>query len=156
LLEAIKISSSINNALAKLINASNLVARGHFNVKKIEMKSEDEFQTLANAFNDMISKITENFSEIGKQKRLFETMFNTIPDGVVITNTKRVIQLANKGMNSTFGYKPEELLGKSTKMLYADWNRYKNAEEVIFIENSEENGELYGDLSEKTYLRVNA
>jgi len=140
---SIKISSSINNALAKLINASNLVASGHFNVKKIEVKSEDEFQTLANAFNDMISKITENFSEIGKQKRLFETMFNTIPDGVVITDTERVIQLANKGMNSTFGYKPEELLGKSTKMLYADWSKYKKAGEVVFIENSEKNGELY-------------
>ncbi len=67
-------------------------------------------------------KKSEN--EIAKQRRLFETMFNTITDGVVITNTQREIQLANKGMESTFGYKPEELLGKSIKLLYADQSEY--------------------------------
>lgn len=74
--------------------------------------------------------------EMIKQRRLFETMFNTIPDGVVITDTERIIQLANCGMTSTFGYKPEDLLGKSTKILYADPNKYQKTGEALFGEKA--------------------
>lgn len=82
-------------------------------------------------------------NETNQQKRLFETMFNTIPDGVIITNTQREIQLANKGMESTFGYQLDELLGKSTIMLYADQNKYQEAGTAIFGRNAKKQGDLY-------------
>jgi PAS domain S-box-containing protein len=82
-------------------------------------------------------------NEIINQKRLFETMFNTIPDGVVITNTQREIQLANKGMESTFGYKPEDLIGKSTELLYADPSRYAAAGAGVFDRNVITSCDLY-------------
>ena len=81
--------------------------------------------------------------ELLKQKKLFETMFNTISDGVIITNTRREIQLANKGMESTFGYKPEELLGKSTEMIYADRDKYREAGTMVFGENAKKPGDIY-------------
>jgi PAS domain S-box-containing protein len=82
-------------------------------------------------------------NEIKKQKRLFETMFDTIPDGVVITNTQREILLANKGMETTFGYLPGDLVGKSTQMLYADTSRYNEAGASVFNNNAKRSGELY-------------
>ncbi len=82
-------------------------------------------------------------NEIRKQKRLFETMFNTIPDGVVITNTRREIQLANKGVETTFGYRPEDLLGKSTEMLYANQSKYREAGSAVFDKNAKKPGDLY-------------
>ena len=81
--------------------------------------------------------------EIIRQKLLFETMFHTIPDGVVITNTERRVQLANKGMESTFGYKPEDLLGKSTRMLYSDSDKFQETGEVVFIEKANKTEDLY-------------
>jgi len=81
--------------------------------------------------------------ELEKQKILFETMFNTVPDGVVITNTRREIQLANKGMESTFGYKPEELLGKPTKILYSDETKYIETGAAVFNRNAEKPDQLY-------------
>lgn len=81
--------------------------------------------------------------EMAKQKNLFETMFNTIPDGVVITNTRREIQLANKGMESTFGYKPEELLGKTTEELYADRGNYLQAGTAVFDKSAKDERDLY-------------
>lgn len=66
-----------------------------------------------------ISKIRKSEREAIKQKMLFETMFNAIDDGVVITDTNMNIQLANKGMHKTFGYNPEELIGKTTSFLHA-------------------------------------
>ena len=79
-----------------------------------------------------ITERKKSENEIIKQKRLFETMFNAIPDGVIITNTQREILLANKGMDCTFGYKPEDLLGKSTEMLYADRSKYVETGTSVF------------------------
>ena len=71
-------------------------------------------------------------NEIRAQKHLFETMFNTITDGVVISNTQREILLANKGMETTFGYTPEDLIGKTTKLLYTSQNEFKKTGTTVF------------------------
>ncbi|MFO7715151.1 PAS domain S-box protein [Desulfosarcina sp.] len=90
-----------------------------------------------------ITERKKSESELINQKRLFETMFNTIPDGVVITNTQREIQLANKGMGSTFGYKPEALLGKSTQILYASQSGYIETGTSVFENKSINPENLY-------------
>lgn len=79
-----------------------------------------------------ISKLKEMERKIAEQKHLFETMFHAIDDGIVITDTERHIQLANMGMKNTFGYQPEELLGKSTAMLYADDQEFLLTGKEIF------------------------
>ncbi|MEJ2154112.1 MAG: PAS domain S-box protein [Desulfobacteraceae bacterium] len=81
--------------------------------------------------------------ELQQQKRLFETMFNTITDGVVITNTQREIQLANKGMESTFGYKPRELVGKNARLLYAGPDQFHEAGEMVFGEDAKKPGDIF-------------
>lgn len=83
-------------------------------------------------------------NELRRQKLLFETMFNTIPDGVVITNVDREIQLVNKGMEVTFGYRPENLIGMKTEMLYSSTEKFKENGESLFGKNATpESGELY-------------
>ncbi len=94
----------------------------------------------------IIEDITERkqaVEELARQKKLFETMFNTIPDGVVITNTNREILLANKGMEYTFGYHPNDLLGKTTEMLYAHQNNYRHTGMVVFGEKAQKRGDHY-------------
>ena len=81
--------------------------------------------------------------EIARQKRLFETMFNTIPDGVVITNTEREIQLANTGMIATFGYTPDELVGRKTQILYSTADNFDKAGKQVFQKESKKLGDLY-------------
>lgn len=63
-------------------------------------------------------------NEVLRQKRLFETMFDAIRDGVVITDTQNGVVLANKGVLGTFGYIPEELIGKTITRLHAE-NRHE-------------------------------
>lgn len=67
-----------------------------------------------------IDKHKEMERKVTAQQRLFETMFNAIEDGIVITDTQQEIQLANDGMTQTFGYSRKELLGKSTEVLHAN------------------------------------
>ena len=70
--------------------------------------------------------------ELKNQKKLFESMFNTITDGVVITNVNREIIVANKGMKTTFGYEPNEMIGKSTKILYDSESSFNDTGGKVF------------------------
>lgn len=79
-----------------------------------------------------IGRLKRMEQKIATQQQLFETMFNTIEDGIIITNTKRQIELANDGMMKNFGYSSEELKGMSTEMLYADPKEYQQAGKSIF------------------------
>jgi PAS domain S-box-containing protein len=93
-----------------------------------------------------IEDITQRKQAEGKireQEQLFETMFNTITDAVVITNTKREIVLANKGVQSTFGYLPQEVIGKSTEIFYADHENFVNSGKKVFNENAPGNDKMY-------------
>ncbi|WP_163339784.1 PAS domain S-box protein [Desulfopila sp. IMCC35008] len=95
------------------------------------------------ALVDDITERKQAEEELSKQKKLFETMFNTIPSGVIITNTNREIQLANKGMESTFGYNPNELLGKTTEMFYANQDHYQHTGVVVFGKKAQKQGDQY-------------
>jgi PAS domain S-box-containing protein len=74
--------------------------------------------------------------KIKEQQALFETIFNTITDAVFITDKERNIRLANKAVQTIFGYSPEEIVGKSTEIMYADKECFYNAGEEIFNEHS--------------------
>lgn len=81
--------------------------------------------------------------ELRHQRRLFEIMFNTIPDAVVITDQHRRIRLANKSMVSLFGYRPDELEGQSTRRLYAVEQDYDRSGKTVFNKDSEAPEDLY-------------
>ncbi len=81
--------------------------------------------------------------ETDKQKSLFETMFHTIPDGVILTNTQREILSSNKKIESIFGYKQEELQGKSTEILYANQDQFRKTGTAVFDKNAKKPGDFY-------------
>jgi PAS domain S-box-containing protein len=81
--------------------------------------------------------------KLRSQQLLFEIMFNSLSDGVVITNTEREIILANQGMKTTFGYETSDLLGNTTQMLYADPSLYNDAGKKVFSKDSNPNEKLY-------------
>lgn len=87
----------------------------------------------------IIMDITERKNteeKIREQQLLLETMFNTIIDGVVLTNNRREIILANKGIKTTFGYEPEEIIGKSTRTFYASDEIFRETGEAVFNRES--------------------
>jgi len=86
-------------------------------------------------------KATEE--ELLNQKLLFETTFNAISDALVITNTDREIILANKGLETTFKYKPEEVVGKSTQMLYTNEDSFKNTGKQYYEKEAKSPKGLY-------------
>jgi len=82
-------------------------------------------------------------NELINQKKLFETMFNSISDAIVITNTKRQVTLANKGALAMFKYTFSEVKGKKSDIFYAEKQKYDDAGEKIFNKDAIKNKELY-------------
>lgn len=90
-----------------------------------------------------ISEHKKNLQQIKEQQLLFETMFNAISDGVIITTPSRTIIHANKGIEKTFGYQPENLIGKSAEVLYADREKFDQAGKAVFNERSLSSDKIY-------------
>lgn len=61
--------------------------------------------------------------DISKQKeaeKKFQYIFESAPDSQIIMNSAGVITMVNKQCEETFGYKPDELIGRKIEMLVPD------------------------------------
>lgn len=61
-------------------------------------------------------------------KKIGPTILNCLPSNLLVVNEQGEIVFANKQAESTFGYKSNEILGKSAQMLIPDYERSINAE----------------------------
>ena len=54
-----------------------------------------------------------------------EEILNSLPDAVIYADTERRIKKVNPAFTKIFGYRPEEVLGKKTRILYRSDQEYK-------------------------------
>jgi len=83
----------------------------------------------------------------------FEAIFNAIADAAVFCDTERNVLMVNPAFTSLFGYKPEEVKGKTTEMLYADKSEYHMQGEKRFHLRSQEETSDEPSLYEISYLK---
>lgn len=57
---------------------------------------------------------------LAEEKSRFEAIFNAIPDAIVYTDTERLITGCNPSFSRIYGYQPDEMVGKSSAVLFAD------------------------------------
>jgi diguanylate cyclase (GGDEF)-like protein/PAS domain S-box-containing protein len=110
----------------------------------------EETPTLLGTWRDISERI-----ENEKQLRLFESIFDTTADSVVITDPEMNILSVNKAFSKISGYTTEEAVGEKPKLLSSglhDQNFYKQMWESINSTGSwsgeiwdrDKEGELYG------------
>ena len=101
----------------------------------------------------VINDITEQKqaqNELIWQKTLLETTFDSISDGIIITNPDRIIMLCNKGVKTTFGYSPDELIGKSIEVVYAKKEDFvKMGEQHFTVDRPEEDRIFHAEFIRK-------
>lgn len=79
----------------------------------------------------VIQDITGNFEErrkIEARERQLATLIDSTPDALLVTNDKGVVVLANKHVETLFGYRPDELVGGPEKILLPE--RFRVADPV--------------------------
>ncbi len=57
---------------------------------------------------------------LARSKAEFEAMFNAISDAVIFVDTERRIVMCNPAVHEMFDYSDQELIGRTTEILYAD------------------------------------
>jgi len=116
--------------LSDLMNGTEKLMLGQYKVK-IPIHSEDEIGLLAGKFNKMASVIDGQVTALhsskdallrGKAK--FESLFNSLSDGIVFVNLERECIMVNPSVKSLFGYCEKELLGKKLGFIYAEQKEY--------------------------------
>ena len=65
-------------------------------------------------------------------KAEFEAIFKAITDAVVVTNPQREITHINPAFTEVFGYSLNELVGKTTRIIYADPDSYNQQGEIRY------------------------
>lgn len=91
----------------------------------------DELDLLVNSINDMqgnLIKIYHNLleskAEVANSDARFGTIFDSIDDAVVFADNDRKIIHVNRAFHNLFQYSDEELVGRTTQMIYANPDEY--------------------------------
>ena len=63
--------------------------------------------------------------ETARSKAVFEAVFNSIEDAMILADPHRKIQLTNKAFSQLFGYAAEEAIDRTTEFIYAEKDAYR-------------------------------
>lgn len=123
----------VSKPILDLTNAVQRVAAEPNYTLRVSTSSNDELGTLYSAFNSMLVTLQQRASERNRAQQAlaegearFAAMFNAISDAVVFADTERRVRLINPAVESMFGYSKDELIGRTTELLYAYPQDYRD------------------------------
>ena len=91
----ILITNNITKPLKELAIASRKIALGDFD-NKINIRTKDEIRELGVYFNQMTVKLSKLFNEVKSQKDAYTTLISSLMEGLIVTDLRGKIQLANR------------------------------------------------------------
>ncbi|MCZ7383533.1 MAG: ATP-binding protein [Candidatus Methanoperedens sp.] len=131
----------LTRPLRALVKGAQEIGRGNLGYKIEPGSSDDEIQTLSNAFNQMSYNLSESVSELRK----LSTAVEEAPDGVRITDLDGYIIYSNKATEKILGFSPEELKGKHVNEL----NVVPDFGSRVIIPAIKDTGRWSGELIQK-------
>jgi len=72
-----------------------------------------------------VEELTSEMQDLKLMTSHFKRIFESIPDGVLCTDTESRIIMVNPAMEALFGYKEEEIVGRQTDFLYYSREDYE-------------------------------
>ena len=111
ILAAAIITRRLTRSIRQMTLAAENIASGHFD-QSIEIVSGDEIGRLAAAFNKMAANLKETLTAVSEEKNKLQTVLSTITDGVIMTDLKGNILLANPAAEVLFNFPEERAIGR--------------------------------------------
>jgi len=90
-----------------------------------------------------ISERKEAETELDRQRVLFESVFQDVPDAMIIADTNRQITMCNPALTKVFGYNQDEIKGLTTSVLYTSEEDYEEQGRVRYSLSAEEKLQSY-------------
>lgn len=99
------------NKLTTISSTINAITQGNID-RRINVNGNDEIDSVANNFNEMIERVNVLLGEIQEDKLYLENLINSIDDGILVVNMDYTIALANKAILEKTGLSLESIVGK--------------------------------------------
>ncbi len=107
------LGSRISKPIHELVDSAKSIASGDFG-KRVKANSRDEIGTLGRAFNQM----TEKLSETLVSRDYMDSIFKSIADILIVTNSDGIIKTANREALISLQYETDELIGEPFSKIY--------------------------------------
>lgn len=140
-----------------LLRSAEEISAGKYDIK-IPINTPDEVGLLANGFNIMAKAVRERVTALSESAHAltiktaeFESIFNSIADGVIFVNTDRVCVSVNPAMEDMFGYPQQHFLDKKLDFLYQNKDEYLIQGGLRFAKTSPDRNDSF----EATFVRSN-
>jgi PAS domain S-box-containing protein len=129
--------SIITAPIQKLAQAIKEIGEKNYQ-HRIHIESKDEFEELANAFNEMAERLeyfeSSNLNKLIFEKTRAEAVINSLKDASIGIDKNGSVLFANQQALQLLGLKPEETIGKSTEEISRRNDLFK-----FLIENESNN-----------------
>lgn len=117
-------SKTITDSIKRLIKGMSEFSRGNLN-HRVEVKSRDEIEWLANSFNHMVEEQKTAIAEL----KLHDEIMTHMGEGVCLVKADSgTILYTNPKIEEMYGYNPGDLGGMSISQLWL--KKEKNTEEI--------------------------
>ena len=138
-----------------LLRGAEEISSGNYEVN-IPIKTHDEIGSLASGFNimakavqDRIEQLSESSNALSIKTAEFESIFNSIADGVIFVDTDRVCMSVNPTIIKMFGYPEEHYINKKLDFLYSSKEEYDHQSKIRFAKDSPDRDDSF----EASYVR---
>lgn len=132
-----------------LLRGAEDITRGQYDIN-IPISTTDEigllargFNTMANAVQDRIDQLSRSTQALRIKTAEFESIFNSIADGVIVVDVNRVCISVNPSIVKMFGYEQEELINKKLDFLYKDKPLYYYQGSLRFAQDAKDRFDSY-------------
>ncbi len=115
----IKMATEITIPIEKMKEGAAIIAKGKFDIN-LEERGKDEISNLVRAFNSMARELQIAKDEIENKSRSLEFVLNNVAAGIISTDKKGIIRLANNAARHILGIERESLEGMSLREIFGN------------------------------------
>ena len=115
----IKMATEITVPIEKMKEGAEIIAKGKFDIN-LEERGKDEISTLVRAFNSMARELQIAKDEIESKSRSLEFVLNNVAAGIISTDKKGIIRLANSAARHILGIDRENIEGMSLREIFGN------------------------------------
>ena len=107
----VALARMITRPVRRLTLAAEGIASGHLD-QQIRFHSGDEIGRLSRAFNNMSLSVRSGMAAVSDERNRLKEVLNGLADGVILTDSERVVALANHAAAKLFGGDVQKITGK--------------------------------------------
>lgn len=128
----------LTRPIRALVQGVQEIGRGNLGYMIEPTSTDDEIETLSNAFNQMSYNLDKSMGELRK----LSTAVEEAPDGIQITDLDGCTIYSNKAIEKILGYSPADFRGKNIR----EMNLYSEFADNKIIQDLKETGHWVGEL----------